>query len=168
MPTIEIVSLNAEKPFIDEDQYDFAIIEETHLVSHRALFSDFLASKNGIMLHLGNPDFRYEKDGPFFGSELINWDFEPTQIQLPNFDLGETGAGQSARFQFDSKYRKSLENLLSQIIQASPVGTGYFYTDYQFGEAQASFKTTGIQQFWKEHDEIGLFRNKLYSIITPG
>ena len=168
MPTIEIISLNAKSTFVKHENYEFAILEETTLASHRALFNQYISDKKGIILHLGNPEFKHETDGAFFASELINWDFEPRDIEIPNFDFGETGANQSARFQFEAKYRPSLEALLNKSIQAAPDSIVLFYTDYQFGDGAASYKTTSLKQFWAGHDQKGLRWNRLYTITVPG
>ena len=168
MPTIEIISLNAKAAFVKQEDYEFAIIEETTLASHRALFNQYISDRKGIILHLGNPEFKHESDGAFFASQLVNWDFEPRHIEIPNFDLGGTGANQSSAFQFESKYRPSLEALLKKSILASPDRLVLFYTDYQFGDGKASYKTTSEVQFWADHDQHGLHWNRLYTIIVPG
>ena len=53
----------------------------TKLVSHRGLFQKELDKNNGIILHLGNKD--HGRNGFFFGSELIDWDFKTKNKLLP-------------------------------------------------------------------------------------
>ena len=66
MPTIEIVSIGADKLGLNQYDFDIAIIEEDKLISHRGLFNDFLKKENGIIVHIGNPDFKNDKEFVFF------------------------------------------------------------------------------------------------------
>jgi hypothetical protein len=66
MPTIEIASLNSTGLGLDQADFDVAIIEENKLESHRGLFYDLLRQQNGVIVHIGNPDFKDDKEGVFF------------------------------------------------------------------------------------------------------
>lgn len=94
MPTIEIVSVGASRLNLNQSNFEIALIEENKIESHRGLFYDWLIHQEGVIVHLGNPEFKEDKNGGFFAGELIDWSFEPTSIELPNFEKGETGANQ--------------------------------------------------------------------------
>ena len=86
MPTIEIASFNSTGLGLNQADYDVAIIEENKLESHRGLFYDLLRQQNGVIVHIANPDFKDDKEGVFFAGQIIDWDFEPTEIFFPEFD----------------------------------------------------------------------------------
>ena len=72
MPTIEIISVNANRKILRQEDYDIALIEEDKLVSHRSIFYECLKTLNGIMVHIGNPDMKYDKEYGFFAGKIIN------------------------------------------------------------------------------------------------
>lgn len=65
MPTIEIVSLKSNGLEINQEDFNVAIIEENILESHRGLFYDLLSKQQGTIVHIGNPDYKYDKEGGF-------------------------------------------------------------------------------------------------------
>jgi hypothetical protein len=73
MPTIEIVSLGAEELGLDQNDFQLAIIEDNQMESDRGLFYDFLKQQKGIMIHVGNPEFKDDKEGGFFAGQIVNW-----------------------------------------------------------------------------------------------
>ncbi|WP_282014630.1 hypothetical protein [Marinifilum flexuosum] len=162
MPTIEIVSVNAKNVNLNQSKFDIAIIEENKLIGHRGLFDKFLADKHGTMVHLGNPEFKDNKEGCFFANAIINWDFEPNYIEIPNFDKGETGANQDFKFKFEITYQIEIANLLFKALECSPSYEAYFMTDYQFGPEEPEFKDMKLSEFWENHDKVGLNWNTLY------
>lgn len=169
MPTIEIASLNSNGLDLNQDDFDVAIIEENKLKSHRGLFYDFLLNQQGIIIHIGNPDLKTDKEGGYFAGGIINWHFKD-----PYFDKKRKGlksnranryANQRFNFQFRQEYREDINRILLSAISKSPINKIYFLTDYQFGPEAASFKTIDrLIKFWEEHDSSGLSLNTLYEI----
>lgn len=85
MPTIEIISFERKIPIkILRSSYNFAIRQNTKLVSHRGLFQDYLDANNGVILHIGN--LKLAKECFFFAGELIDWDFEYGEVVFPMID----------------------------------------------------------------------------------
>lgn len=167
MPTIEIVSVNSTGMNLNQKDYEFAIIEENKLVSHRGLFKKFLKKQKGVIVHLGDPDFKEEKDGFFWGGELIDWDFEPVKISFPFCDsanhIFESGADQKLKFKILDKYKTDVDKLLRKALNCSPLKKSYFLTDYQFGPEREKIEVNySINDFWTEHDKEGLRFNTLY------
>lgn len=164
MPTIEIVSLNSDKLPINQAEFDIAIIEEEKLKGHRGMFDSFLSDKKGIMLHLGNPSFKSDKDGGFFAGMIIDWEFESNDIAIPHFELEETGANQDFDFKFLLNYQIEVATLIEKAVNSSPNREAYFMTDYQFGSDEANFIEMNYTEFWQLHDKVGLKWNTLYQI----
>ncbi|MFY0602194.1 MAG: hypothetical protein JXR03_21135 [Cyclobacteriaceae bacterium] len=165
MPTIEIASINAEQLNVNQSDFELAIIEEPKLESHRGLFYDFLLENEGTILHLGNPEFIGDLDGAFFAGQLINWDYEPTNIVIPNVEDELGGANQQFRFQFLPEFRDQIDQLLNIALTNSPVSKIYFLTDYQFGPDEANYERTFlISDLWEQHDSSGLIWNTLYEL----
>lgn len=165
MPTIEIVSLDAKMPILNQNDYDIAIIEESELRTHRALFDGFLRDKSGLMVHLGNPDMKSDKEGGFWAGKIINWEVSPGNLTIPAFNDGETGADQDERFKFKDKYEVEVRRLVELYLNQSPLKVAYFLTDYQFGPAKASYAQVTLNQFWQEHRDAGLYWNRLYILM---
>ncbi len=171
MPTIEIVSIDSKGLYLNQSDFEVAIIEENKLISHRGLFYDFLKTQNGIIVHIGNPDLKYIKAG-FFAGLIIDWDFEPVEITIPKIedeDLSiDIGANQQFKFKFLSKYKSDIDNLLKRAIRGSPTHRVYFLTDYQFGPENANKEIIyTIEELWALHDNKGLVFNTLYELYRP-
>lgn len=164
MPTIEIVSVGANELKLDQSNFKIALIEENKLESHRGLFYDWLIEQEGIMVHLGNPDFKEDKEGGFFAGQIIDWDFEPTWIDLPNFDKGETGANQVSHFKFLAEYQVEVALIIEEAINASPEHLVYFLTDIQFGADKGEIVKMNLRDFMALHDTEGLRWNTLYKL----
>ena len=170
MPTIEIVSIDASGLHLNQNDFEVAIREEFILKSHRGLFYDFLLKFKGTIIHIGNPEFKSEKDEFFFGGLLINWDFEPGQIYIPETEsenlLNDIGANQQYKFQFHLKYKKDIDRILNIALNYSPIKRVFFLTDYQFGPANETKEIIySITDFWKQHDSSGICLNRLYEIF---
>jgi hypothetical protein len=164
MPTIEIVSIGADKLGLNQTDFDIAIIEENKLISHRGLFYDFLKKQNGVIVHIGNPDLKNDKNGGFFAGLIIDWDFEPGYIEIPDFDKGETGSNQNFRFKFLLDYQIEIAKIIKIGFLKSPTRDLFFLTDYQFGPENALIKEMKINDFWLQHDNEGLEWNILYKL----
>lgn len=163
MPTIEIALVGATKFKINPDEFAIALEIDRQLTSHRSLFYDFLLPQKGVIIHLGNPYFKDNKEGGFFADALIDWSYSPEYLYIPVG--GERGAGQEEKFKFQDKYRVELNILLELALQQSPNRLVYFLTDYQFGPKEATYKKfNSIEEFWKKHDAEALRLNTLFEI----
>jgi len=168
MPTIEIVSIDSTGLNLRQDDFDIATIEENKVVSHRGLFYKFLKKQNGVIIHVGSPECK-SPDYGFFGGGIIDWDFEPREIFIPEFDptdpIENRGAGQQVQFKFLDQYKADIEKLLEIALDGSPIKKVYFLTDYQFGPEKGKKEIIyTIDDFWKRHDFEGLDFNTMYEL----
>jgi hypothetical protein len=169
MPTIEIASINSTGLGLNQLDFDIAIIEENKLESHRGLFYDFLKKQKGVIIHIGNPDFKDDMEGGFFAGEIIDWSFEPGVLTIPEYDHNDpahnAGANQEYRFKFIDKYKSEIDDLLKIALEKSPIKKVCFLTDCQFGPEKASFEIIyAITDFWTRHDIEGLVLNTMYEV----
>jgi hypothetical protein len=169
MPTIEIASFNSTGLELNQADFNVAIIEENKLESHRGLFYDLLRNQNGVIIHIGNPDFKDDKDGGFFAGQIIDWGFESTEIFIPEFDENEQtdycGANQQFRFKFLNLYKFDIDKLLKIALDKSPIKKVCFLTDYQFGPEKEKIEIIySISDFWTLHDNYGLQLNTFYEM----
>lgn len=169
MPTIEIVSIGAKSLNLDQGDFNVAIIEENELKSHRALFNEFLRKQQGVIAHIGNPNFKDDKEGGFWAEQIIDWSFEPRTIFIaqvdPNDPDADWGTNQQYRFQFLKQYIPDIDSLLKKALDNSPIKKVYFLTDYQFGPASANQEILyTIEKFWAQHDREGLTFNTMYEL----
>lgn len=164
MPTIEIVSIGTDKIELSQDDYEIALIEDNLLIGHRGLFNYFLKNKNGVMIHVGNPDFKKDKNYGFYAGDLIDWDFEPTEILIPAMNKGETGVNQQFRFQFKIDYQIEVGKIIDIGLRKSPTNDLYFMSDYQFGKENGEIKEINLTDFWNHHNNCGLEWNTLYKL----
>jgi len=172
MPTIEIVSLGAKKLGLDQKDFKVAIIEQNKLKSHRGLFYKFLETQKGVMIHIGNPSFRNNKESFFFAGKILNLDFIENSYTKHKRGLKINAsnhyANQELKFKISNYYFVDLIRIIEQSIQSSPQSTAYFLTDYQFGPENANYeKTITLSHFIEKHDKQGLNWNTLYEIKNP-
>lgn len=167
MPTIEIVSINSQLN-IDQKDFDVAIRVESKLESHRGLFYDFLLKQRGIIIHVGNPDFKNDGKFGFFGGAIIDWTLEPNEVTTPQIDPIDTwGANQSFKYRFLKEYRHDIDKLIKAAISGSKNKKTYFLTDYQFGPEKPSYEIIHtLRDFWHRHDNEGLDWNRLYEFYS--
>ena len=169
MPTVEIVSVNSTGLNLKQKDYELAIIEENKLISHRGLFYKLLKKQNGVIVHIGGSDFYEEKDGFFYGGGIIDWNFEPGQIYIPEFDpvgqIFHSGADQQFKFRILDQYKADIDKILGIALDGSPIKKVYFLTDYQFGPEKEKIEIIySISDFWTRHDNEGLRFNTLYEL----
>ena len=169
MPTIEIASINSTGLDLNQSDYNVAIIVENKLESHRGLFYDLLLKENGAIIHIGNPDFKNNKEGGFFAGQIIDWDFEPTDIYIPEYDsddiIDSRGENQQFRFRFLDPSKPDIDRLLQVALNKSPIKKVCFLTDYQFGPEKGSIELIyTIKDFWTRHDNEGLNFNTMYEL----
>jgi len=148
MPTIEIISLDSRNLGTNQRDFDVAIIEENELISHRGLFCQFLKKYQGTILHIGNPEFKQNKDGGFFGGDLIDWEFDF-----------------QGNFKFLEKYKPDFAKLLEVAIENSPNKQTFFLTDIQANNPKPKYRRiSSLTNFWKLYEHEGLEWNTLYAI----
>ncbi len=169
MPTIEIASINSTGLGLNQADFDVAIIEENKLESHRGLFYNLLRKRNGVIIHIGNPDYKNEKDGGYFAGAIVDWDFEPKEIYLPKFDenvlTDNRGTNQQFKFKFLDQYKPDIDKLLKIALDNSPIKKVCFLTDYQFGPVDGKTEIIfTISDFWAQHDSDGLNLNTIYEM----
>lgn len=169
MPTVEIAIFDADKVEIDLNDYRMAIRVDHKLSSHGGLFVDEFDGQDGVMLHLGNEDFK-EEDFGFWGSDLIDWDStDNDEIEIPIIDTNKTendwGAGQEYLYQFDVYFRIEIDKLLRMAIRQTRSNKIAFLTEYQFGPKNGSKRIVySIREFWELHDEQKLTFNTMYEM----
>ena len=164
MPTIEIASINSTGLGLHQADFKVAIIEESKLVSHRGLFYNLLKKQNGVLIHIGNPNFRDDKNGGFFAGMIIDWSVEQNEyLYIP--EGGNTGANQQFIFKFLDQYKPDIDKLLKIALNKSPIKRICFLTDYQFGPEKAEIEIIyTIKDFWDRHDTEGLRFNTMYEM----
>ncbi|MFY7667990.1 MAG: CPBP family intramembrane glutamic endopeptidase [Crocinitomicaceae bacterium] len=127
---------------------------------------------SGIMfgaIHIGNPDYKNEKDGGYFAGAIVDWDFEPTEIYFREFDenvpTDNGGANQQFKFKFLDQYKPDIDKLLKIALDNSPIKKVCFLTDYQFGPEDGKTEIIfTISDFWAQHDSDGLNLNTIYEM----
>lgn len=148
MPTIEIISINAnaipELPLYGS----FAYILERELISHRGLFQKIFDKLEGYIVHLGNKEFEHDKDGPWFAGMIMDWtDDEGNPIIFLDNTL------------------EDLKDLMKRMIESSPSNEILFSTDYQFGpDEPKDCGTISFSEFFELHSSRLLRWNATYII----
>jgi len=168
MPTIEIVAINSTGLNLKQEDFDVAIIEENKLLGHRGLFNKFFKGQSGVIVHIGSPECKNRNNG-FFGGGIIDWDFEPSEILIPEFDPNDQtdnrGANQQFRFKFLDQYKAEIDKLLKIALDSSTIKKVYFMTDYQFGpEIGRKEIIYTSSDLWIRHDNGGLNLNTMYEL----
>ena len=170
MPTIEIVSINSTGLELDQVDFEVAIIEENQLKSHRGLFFDLLRKQRGVIVHIGNPNFKDNKDMGFFAGDIIDWSTDPNEyITIPMDNLNDpiyfSRSNQQFIFKICEQYKPNIDKLLSTALDKSPVKKVCFLSDYQFGPENEEIEIIySIDDFWTRHNNEGLRFNTMYEI----
>ena len=170
MPTIEIASIDSTGLGLDQSEFDVAVIEENKLESHRGLFYDLLRKQKGVIVHIGNPDFKDNQEGGFFAGGIVDWTVDPCEyITIPVNDtddlIYDSGANQQFIFKFLEQYKNDIDKLLKIALNKSPIKKVCFLTDYQFGpEKEAIEIIYTITDFWLRHNNEGLKLNTMYEM----
>jgi hypothetical protein len=169
MPTIEIASINSTGLGLRQADFNVAIIEDADLVSHRGLFFDILRQQTGTIIHIGNPDLKDDKEGGFYAAEVLDWNYAPIDIIIPQVVPGDPnaygGANQQFQFQFLDQYKSDIDKLLQIALYESPIKKACFLTDYQFGPERANIEILyTISDFWTLHNNEGLTFNTMYEM----
>lgn len=145
MPTIELISLNAETIPQLPSYSSFAYIVESDLVSHRGLFQQIFDRSKGYIVHIGNKEFENNKDSFWYAGEIMNWEEDAVVFLKETF--------------------RDLKDLIQRMIDSSPNNEILFSTDYQFGpEKPMDFGAVSIEEFYEFHRLKKLRWNSIYKI----
>jgi hypothetical protein len=152
MPSIEIVCLEQEDP-IDFSHLPFAVRGDRELRSHRIpspLFQADFDRMHGCMYHLGNPEIkRPGYRGAFYAVRLL------VKEDLPRSFL-----------QFRPEFRMGVYELLARLLQASPIKTLFFTSDYRWGPDDVTLGgEMTLARFWQFHETQSLRVNGCYTIL---
>jgi len=169
MPTIEIISIDADKLGLNQNDFNVAIIEQNRLIGHRGLFNEFLKTYNGVMIHIGNPEFKTEKENGFFAGMILDFDFVDSDYKNAKKRLKTNAknhwANQEFKFKISVNFFNEVVRIIETAILFSPKQLAFFYTDFQFGPEIASIeKSITLDCFIDLHDSQGLKWNTLYII----
>jgi len=157
MPSIELVCTDQSEPS-KFSGLPFALILDREPVSHRTrpLFQRELSRLRGCMYHIGSPQCaRPDYQGAFFAYEVLS--SESREHQRRRF------------FEVAPEFRDGFRRLVRTLLDASPVHSVFFYTDWQFGPRRAS--RGGViseSAFWQHHDTHQLRLNACYTIQPDG
>lgn len=170
MPTIEIVSLGCNRLLpIKNSRFPFFVRQNTKLISHRGLFQKYLDKETGTILHLGDKEFG--RTGFFYGSELIDWDFDiENKASIDKKNDEKNLRNNFPPFRFESAMFDSIKKILKLALKYSPVNKCLFYTDIQtdfYNNIQIEGHLNGKISFEdfinKQYNEYYIF-NTLYEI----
>ena len=150
MPTIEIVCLDQQAP-LELPKFSFALDSESKPISHRGLFYEEFKNLNGFIYHLGNPDHRDGRGG-FFADQLVNW----------------IAGDCEGRLKFLPQFLPEIQSLFADLLEASPVHTLIFSSDYQFGPSKIRRykRPLTYEKFWQKHDAEELWLNARYFLTS--
>jgi len=156
MPSIEFVCIGQRAP-TRLPKMPFAIVTDTVPLSHRGprpLFRRELVALVGCTYHVGNPGADSPAyHGPYFAYDVLS---EKSQDLRRFFKVG-------------ARFRSAFKKLLRILIDASPTGAVFFFTDWQFGPSRVTRGgTLTEEEFWKRHDRHELKLNACYTISAAG
>ena len=157
MPSIELVCTDQSEP-LEFSDLPFALVADTELVSHRTcpLFRRELSGLRGCIYHIGNPQCAAPGyQGAFFAYEVLS--SESRERQRRRF------------FEVAPNFQNGFRCLVRTLLDASPVHSVLFYTDWQFGPTRA-FRGGRISEssFWQQHDSHQIRLNACYTIQRDG
>jgi hypothetical protein len=156
MPSIELVCIGQRAPS-RLPKMPFAIVTDTVPISHRGprpLFRRELTALIGCTYHVGNPG----ADSPTYHGPYFAYDILSEKSQFPG-----------RFFEVDARFRSAFKKLLRTLIDASPDGAVFFFTDWQFGPSRATRGgTLTAEEFWKRHDRHELKLNGCYIVRAIG
>jgi hypothetical protein len=154
MPSIELVCIDQLTP-IELPDLPFAVVAGAEPISHRSprpLFRRELSNLRGCIYHVGNPQCKQpDYRGMFFAYDV----------------LSNESRHQTRRrfFEVAPEFRDGFGYLLRTLLNASPVHSVFFSSDWQFGPTR---KTRGgalsEETFWKKYDGHELKLNACYTI----
>lgn len=87
--------------------------------------------------------------GCYFAGAIVDWDFEPGYIVIPEYDENDPtyngGANQQFRFKFLEQFKPDIDKLLKIALDNSPIKKVCFLTDYQCTKYMDNRKAEIIQ-----------------------
>jgi hypothetical protein len=132
----------------------FAVICDPSSQSHRGptpRFQSDFDRLDGVLYHVGNPEFAANPDGPFFAYDALS---EASRHASP-----------SSFLEFAPSHAVSARAFLEWILASSPAGRLIFTSDWQFGPSWTRrFDGLDLNEFWRRHDSHLLFLNSAYVI----
>jgi len=132
MPSIELVSIGCDSAPDFSGYGTFkAMAEVGRLKSHRGIFQETFDKERGTIVHLGNNSLP-DEPGPWFADELIDW----KRVDA----IAPVGSEGTKPCVFKKSVKPELKNLLSDLLNRSPVRKVIFSTDYQFADNPAQAK----------------------------
>ncbi len=141
MPSIEILCVGATTPE-PPPETSFAVIGDPSRQSHRGpkpRFQGDFDRLEGVLYHIGNPEFASNPDGPFFAYDVLS---EASRHASPRSFL-----------EFAPSHIGSARRLLEWILASSPPGRLIFTSDWQFGPSRTRrFDGLDADEFWRRHD----------------
>jgi len=147
LPTIEIVSVKAPSETKLPQYNSFAYMADSTIESHRGLFQHKFDDLKGVMVHLANKELGEENDGDWFAGKLMDWNRDDD----PLF--------------FETQVIPDVFDLMHRLLNASPVATLTFSSDYQFGPPSVEEDSPlSMDRFWQLHDADKLRYNAFYRI----
>jgi hypothetical protein len=153
MPSIEILCVGLAIPE-PPPATSFAVISDPSRRSHRGptpRFQSDFDRLDGVLYHVGNPEFASNPDGPFFAYDVLS---EASRDASP-----------SSFLEFAPSHAVSARSFLEWILASSPAGQLLFTSDWQFGPSRTRrFDGLDLNEFWRRHDSRRLFLNSAYVI----
>lgn len=124
-----------------------------------------------MIIHIGNPDYKENKEANYAAGAVVDWSFELTEIIIPKYSENNltcsNGANQKLRFKLLAQFKSDIDKLLKIALDHSPIGKSCFFTDYQFGPENVKTEICyTITEFWTHHKTDGLDFNILYEIYA--
>ena len=144
------------------------MIKIKHIFSILFLFTT-ISFSFGQNVEFKSANFKDDKEGGYFAGAIVDWDFEPGDIIIPEYDENDptynSGANQQFRFKFLEQFKPDIDKLLKIALDNSPIKKVCFLTDYQFGPENGKTEIIyTITDFWTQHDNVGLGLNTLYEM----
>jgi hypothetical protein len=157
MPSIELLCIDQQE-VLEFSDLPFALIADSAPRSHRTLplFRTELSRLHGCMYHVGNPQCsESDYQGAFFAYEVLTEESRHRQ--------------RNRYFEISPQFRDGFRRLILGLLDSSPAGSVFFYTDWQFGPKKP-FRggVVSESEFWREHDTHRLKLNGCYTIQKEG
>jgi len=162
MPSIQIVSVNAESPVVNPDSVGLSVRERPSCSNGSARIPEGLLSRGGVQVQLGNPKMPGAQS--FFAGHLIDWSFAPDIIVLPGDEDEAPEADLEDRFRFREEFRDEAFAVIEACLNRSPLRRAVFVADYHAGPETEETQLTSWTDFRNMHDRAGLRWNALYEI----
>jgi hypothetical protein len=152
MPSIEIICIKQSAPSVFDD-LPFAIESEDELISHRypSIFQNHFNLLKGCIYHLGGISKEEREAGFYMALELLSEDWRNQEA--------------TKFLEFNSEVFPFVQNIISELLKASPVSEVLFTSDYQFCSVKnMKIVDTTLEKFYELHNDKKLMFNTGYKI----